>query len=256
MKKQISKLIKDYVENYQKENKVETVWREPIVKFASAKDEMFKKLKEVVNEDHLMPEDLLKEGETVVAFFIPFKKPIPDTNIKEYYSSRQWAYAYIETNTLIGELNNHIRNFLEEKGYQSALVPATHNFSKETLMSYWSHRHAAYIAGMGTFGINNMLITEAGVAGRVGTLVTDLKIEPDERIKTENCLYKYNGTCGICVKKCQYGALTYEGFDRHRCYEICMENDEYHNDLSLTDICGKCCVGLPCTYKNPNNIGG
>ena len=104
---------------------------------------------------------------------------------------------------------------------------------------------------MGTFGINNMLITEAGCCGRVGTLVTDIKLEADDRLKAENCLYKEKGTCGICVDKCQFNALTFSGYDRRKCYGICMENEEYHDDMGLTDICGKCLVGLPCSYKNP-----
>jgi len=251
MEKEIKKLIKKYMVDYQNKNNTETKWRDPIVKFADAKDELFKELKNVVNEDHLMPEDLLPEAESVVAFFIPFEKTIPETNIKGRYSSKEWAAAYIETNILIGNINERIEEYLKEKGYQSALVPATHNFSKETLMSQWSHRHVAYIAGMGTFGINNMLITEAGCCGRVGTLVTDLKIQADDRIEKENCLYKYNGTCGVCVGKCKFGALTFDGYDRRKCYGICMENDEYHEDMGLTDICGKCLVGIPCSYKNP-----
>lgn len=250
MKQEIIKLVKDFVKNYQKE-KVETKWREPIIKFADAKDEMFKELKTVVNDDHLMPEDLLKDAESAIAFFIPFEKPIPDTNIKGKYSSHEWAVAYIETNTLIGDLNERIGRYLEEKGYQTELVPATHNFSKETLMSQWSHRHIAYITGIGTFGINNMLITEAGCCGRVGTLVTNLKLEADKRVEEENCLYKHNGTCGVCVEKCQFEALTLEGYDRRKCYGICLENDIYHNDMGLTEICGKCLVGIPCSYINP-----
>ncbi|MDW7669517.1 MAG: epoxyqueuosine reductase [Bacillota bacterium] len=251
MRQQIQKMIQNYVKIYQIENNIETKWREPIVKFADAKDEMFKELKKAVSEDHLMPENLLKGAESIVAFFIPFEKPIPETNIKGRYSSHEWAAAYIETNTLIGNINELIEKYLKEKGYQSALVPATHNFSKETLMSQWSHRHVAYIAGMGTFGINNMLITDAGCCGRIGTLVTDLKIKADDKIERENCLYKHNGTCGVCVGKCQFGALTFDGYTRRKCYGICMENDEYHKNMGLTDICGKCLVGLPCSYINP-----
>ncbi len=251
MKKEIEKIIKNYVSEYQKENNLDTKWREPIVKFADAKDKMFKELKKVVNEDHLMPEDLLAGAESIIAFFIPFEKTIPETNIKGKYSSKQWASAYIETNTLIDKINEEIRVYLEEKGFKSAIVPATHNFSEETLMSQWSHRHVAYIAGMGTFGINNMLITDSGCCGRVGTLVTNLKVKADKKIEVENCLYKHKGTCGVCVGKCQFGALTFDGYDRRKCYGICMENDQYHNDMELTDICGKCLVGIPCSYKNP-----
>lgn len=40
-------------------------------------------------------------------------------------------------------------------------------------MSEWSHRHAAYIAGLGIFGINNMLITNKGCVGRIPSFYED-----------------------------------------------------------------------------------
>src|SRR6056297_3063287 len=102
--------------DYQNKNNTETKWREPIIKFGDAKDELFKELKNVVNEDHLMPEDLLSESESVVAFFIPFENPIPETNIPGKYSSKEWAEAYIATNTLIDNINEETRKYLEKRG--------------------------------------------------------------------------------------------------------------------------------------------
>ena len=51
----------------------------------------------------------------------------------------------------------------------------------KNLISDWSHRHVAVIAGLGKFGLNNMLITDNGCCGRVGSFITDLKIEPTKR---------------------------------------------------------------------------
>lgn len=69
----------------------------------------------------------------------------------------------------------------------------------------------------------------------------------------ENCLYKSKGICKKCVDKCVSNALKVDSFDRHKCYEMCLSNAKHHGDLSLADVCVKCLVGLPCSYRNPCN---
>lgn len=140
---------------------------------------------------------------------------------------------------------------LAEKNYKASLIAATNNFDKERLLSDCSHRHAAYIAGLGTFGINNMLITEKGCAGRVGTLVTNLKLEASSRDEKENCLNKAGFNCSRCVDRCVNGSLQEDSFDRHKCYELLLENDKLRMESELTDVCGKCCVDLPCSFTAP-----
>lgn len=253
MKELIDKSIKKYVKDYSKRKEITSDWQEPLLAYADANDHLFKKLKKVISPSHAVPSDFLKEAATVITFFLPFKNSINESNIKGRLSSKEWAVAYIETNQLILEINKHVKAILRKKGYKSTIIQATHNFDEENLISDWSHRHAAYIAGLGTFGINNMLITDKGCAGRVGSIVTDLKLRPTNRPNNEYCLYKYNGGCRVCIDRCIVDALEVnpEKFDRFSCYDICLENIEYHTDLDVTDVCGKCCVGLPCTTENP-----
>lgn len=251
MEEEISQLIESYVLDYRNKKDVISEWKKPIVKFANTNDKGFKRLKESVGENHLMPDNLIKNSKSVITYFLPFNENIAISNVNGKNSSKEWSVAYIETNQLISDLNNYIKEYLERKGYQCSLIPATHNFDEETLMSQWSHRHIAEIAGLGTFGLNNMLITEAGCCGRVGSIVSTIELIPSKKISAENCLYKLNGSCGICVNKCSFDALTFEGFNRKRCYEICLMNDEYHSGLGVTDVCGKCCVDLPCSFTNP-----
>ena len=251
MKKEIEDLIHNYIDDYQKKDEINSNWREAVIKYAAADDPMFNELKAAVSEEHLMPEDILPGAKTVIAYFIPFSHQITNSNIEGKYSSSQWAEVYVETNQLIAELNKHLKNKLSDKGYEAGLIAATNNFDKERLLSDWSHRHAAYIAGLGTFGLNNMLITEKGCAGRIGTLVTDLKIEASERREKERCLNKGGFNCSKCSDRCVNGALEEDSFDRHKCYELLSENDEIHPQSALTDVCGKCCVDLPCSFNSP-----
>lgn len=251
MKERIELLIKDYVEEYQKNEEIMTSWREPLIKFADAGDKIFYKFKEVVRPSHALPKDFLSSAETVIAFFLPFSREIANSNIEGKYSSKEWAIAYIETNQLISELNSYIKDELKKLNYQSSIIPATHNFDEEELKSDWSHRHAAYAAGLGSFGINNMLISEKGCAGRYGSIVTDLKIEASERKEEEKCLNKAGYDCRRCVERCVNNSLQIDSFDRFKCYELLLENVELHSEIGLTDVCGKCCVDLPCSFTDP-----
>ncbi|MCK8823628.1 epoxyqueuosine reductase [Fuchsiella alkaliacetigena] len=252
MKKvEIKNLINQYVKEYSERKEIESKWREPIVKFANANDEMFIKLKEIVSPTHALPEDFLDDAKTVIVYFLPFDESVVNSNLKGKYSSEEWAKAYIETNQLILNLNNHIKKKLSDLDYRSTIIPATHNFDEGSLISDWSHRHVGYIAGLGKFALNNMLITDKGCCGRIGSIVINLKIKPSQRVNNEYCLYKSKEICKKCVQRCVNNALKVDSFDSHKCYEILLYNDELHSDLELTDACGKCCVNLPCSFTNP-----
>ncbi|TDX46334.1 epoxyqueuosine reductase [Orenia marismortui] len=251
MKQKIKKLIKEYVKDYPADKEVETKWREPIIKFADANDQGFIKLKEIISPTHALPQDFLADAQSVIAYFIPFDQAVVNSNIEGRYSSKAWAKAYIESNNLISKLNKYIKQKLDSLNYKSTIIPATHNFDQESLISDWSHRHVAYLTGLGKFGLNNMLITAKGCCGRVGSIVTNLKIEPNKINDKEYCLYYSSGVCKKCVQRCVNDALKVDSFDRHKCYEILLANDKLHADLGLTDVCGKCCVNLPCSFGDP-----
>ena len=156
MYKEIEQLIVDYVAAYPTEKKTATSWKRPIVGVAKADDPKFEALKEQVRETHLTPKELLQTGASVIAFFLPFEEAIAKSNLEGLRPSRAWAVAYIETNTLIGDLSEYLIQYFQEKGFDGKTVSATHNFDETTLMSDWSHRHVAAVAGVGKFGLNNM----------------------------------------------------------------------------------------------------
>jgi len=229
------------------------LWREPVIKIISADDERFFSLKETVSAGHLLPCDILDDAKSVICFFIPFKESIVESNVNRKTASTEWASAYVKTNELIQRINDNIEKLMEQNGYKTGKIKATHNFDVEKLISNWSHRHAAYIAGLGTFGINNMLITEYGCCGRLGSII--INCELSEYIKTETpkekCLNKINGSCGICRRRCVTDSFSDNNFDRYKCYKQCLENAEYHKNTGYADVCGKCLVDLPCSVREP-----
>lgn len=247
MKEKIKQIIKDYVAEYQTREPIITTWKEPLVGFADAHSQEIIRLREVVLPDHQLPSEILHNPTVIISYFIPFTENIGDSNIAggPGEPSQLWATAYDETNEMMANLNQYLVGKITTLGFTAACSPIAGAFSKTVLKSRWSQRHIARIAGLGTFGLNNMLITELGCCGRFHSVVTSLPIAADQPSDTEYCLYKYNGTCAVCVKHCTAGALTTDGFDRFRCYEMCSRRN-YGNDT-----CGKCVVHLPCTYQNP-----
>jgi epoxyqueuosine reductase QueG len=243
--------IQQFVSRYQSLQKTETSWQTPLVGFASATDPIFEEFKKVVRPSHFLPCDLLPEAQTVVAFFLPFEKPVATSNIAKKLASREWAMAYVETNALIRKVGQHMGEFIEKSGHAAYITPPTHNFDPKILLSDWSHRHVAFAAGLGRFGLNNMLITEKGCCGRIGSFITTLTIDPDSRSDREACLFKHNGSCEKCVPRCVNDALFTGEFNRYKCYEMLLENEEKYKSLGTADVCGKCLVALPCSTMDP-----
>ena len=273
MKIDLEDFIQNAISDFEAENGISNMWKPPLVSAIPANHPLLPSLKQIATGDHLLPEELLPGAKSVVVFFVPFDDRIIESNIKGEAASREWANAYVITNKLLAFIGDELENRLihfsdkisslpgkEAAGFQIAKIKATHNFDKNTLLSRWSHRHIAWIAGLGTFGINNMLITEKGCCGRLGSLVTNVECgifisSNSGAIKPvpEKCLFKINGSCGLCRERCPIGAHNEIGsFKRHDCYEICLKNSELHHEIGHADICGKCLVGLPCSIADPS----
>lgn len=251
MHEKLKKMVYDFVEDYKIKNRIKTDWRKPLVAFAYVNDPLFLQLKQLIGEFHKVPTEMMKEAKTVITYFIPFNKRVVSSNANGKSCSKEWAIAYVETNKLIVDLNDYLYFKLSEQDFKSVLIPPTYNFNKLKLMSYWSHKHAAYISGLGKFGLHKMLITEKGCCGRLGSLITSAKISATERKNEEYCLYYENESCKKCLEKCVFNALRIFSFDRYKCYSVLLKNGELFARLGLTDICGKCACGVPCSLIKP-----
>jgi epoxyqueuosine reductase QueG len=131
-----------------------------------------------------------------------------------------------------------------------AAEPATGNFDPETLVSTWSHKSVAVIAGMGSFGLHHLIITDAGCAGRFGSLVIDAPVPVKAVEPKEHCLYFYDGSCLECVQRCPVGALDESGeIDKPACWSRCAEVGAAYQALGRAHCCGKCSYG-PCALES------
>jgi epoxyqueuosine reductase QueG len=229
----------------------DTKYRTPLVGFADANDSFFGELKTMVNEEHYIPSDLLPNAKTVVTFFIPFDEEIVKKNLKCDTTAKEWAYGKKDAQVLIGEIIDGIKVKLGEMKIGCSGNPNEEPYDQKNFMHRWSLKHIAYICGLGNFGLNHLLITESGCAGRFGSFVIDHEVEYDKPVAEPFCLYKQNKSCGACVRACPSGALTFEGIDKPKCSKWINDiTEKYFDGIRIFRTCGKC-ISLPCAMKKP-----
>ena len=174
----IEELVTSYVRDYQKEKGLPDLWRTPLVGYADANDSYIQKLPEIVTDVHKLPQDFMENPKVVISYFIPFTKALERTigGVEDNFASKEWADAYKATNTMMASLNEYLVQKIRELGGRAAVTEGI-GMLYDVLKSNWSQRHIAYAAGLGTFGINNMLITKEGCCGRYNSIVADIPVE-------------------------------------------------------------------------------
>lgn len=236
------------------------VYQPPLLGFASAEDPLFIRLKEweAVGPQHMTPEEWLPAAKSVISFFLPFTREIKESNYQDMkIPSREWLYGRLEGQTVVDDTCQFLVDFLRGQGFEAVApsLDARFRSKKESqepqfhsFASNWSERHAAYICGLGTFGLSKGLITKKGIAGRFGSVITSAPIEPTQRAYAG--LYDYCTMCGKCGENCPVNAITVQGGKDHR---TCSPYVDLTSQLYAPRLgCGKCQVNVPCQDGIPN----
>ncbi|MBI1919594.1 MAG: epoxyqueuosine reductase [Geobacter sp.] len=245
-------------------------FEEPLVGFAAAADPLFVEYKQIVGEFHQTPQQVMESacGEgvraaTVVCWVLPITREAREANrLENRWPSREWALTRNHGENFNSSLRRHLVAWLEGLGHRTVapqLAPGWQSFPDTSvgIASSWSERHAAYAAGLGTFSLNDGLITELGIAHRLGSVITELVLPPTPRRYVhyqENCLYCRKGSCGACITRCPVGAISSNGHDKARCYEYVYKavpgavGESYGVPQSG---CGLCQTGVPCEGGKP-----
>lgn len=230
----------------------------PLVGFAAAGDPLFAEYKRIIGDFHQRPEEILDGAATVICWVLPVTRPTRESNRREKrWPSRPWAFTRSHGETLNVALRRHLAAWLEGRGHRAAapqLAPGWQQFADTPvgLASTWSERHAAYAAGLGSFSLNDGLITPRGIAHRLGSVVTDLALAPTPRTAPDyrhNCLWFRDGSCGLCIERCPVGAISREGHDKARCRDyVYGEVPRAVGELFGVPHtgCGLCQTGVPC----------
>lgn len=239
------------------------IYEDPIFAFGSADDEGFQLLKEpsAVGKHFLLPKEWLPQAKTVISFFLPFSEAVKKGNRRDMlWPSEEWLHGRIEGQAFLNKLCMHLQSELINAGYNS-IVPSLDErfwsktgFSSESLhsevsfSSNWSERHVAFVCGLGTFGLSKGLITPKGVAGRIGSILTELYLPSDKREYSD--IYEYCSMCGACAKNCPVHAISIEEGKNH---QICSDfMDRTAVKYKPRYGCGKCQIGVPCESGIPS----
>jgi epoxyqueuosine reductase QueG len=132
--------------------------------------------------------------------------------------------AYEAANIRLEQLGLLLSIFFEKHGYRSLPFPATYAHDWRTMLEVpemfapFSHRHAAVRAGLGAFGLNNLVLTpQFGPRVRFMSVLTVAELEPDPMLEKNVCLGR---KCLACVKQCGAQAFTpLDGFPDDRLFD-------------------------------------
>ncbi|WP_371372378.1 epoxyqueuosine reductase [Sporomusa aerivorans] len=227
---------------------LDRIYDRPLVGVARADDALFTALKsaDVVGPHHLSPGEWLAGAHTVLSYFLPFSKTVRVANRQGDLPAVEWLYARIE-----GEaVNNALREFLVEWFQQAGSQVVSPGLDTRLRVvdrrSNWSERHVAYIAGLGTFSLNRSLITKAGAAGRLGSVIVSAEMEPTER--SYQAYDEYCSKCGVCIKRCPPRAIDENGKNNDICAKFLDSTLERYKPRYG---CGKCQTAVPCEAAAP-----
>ena len=230
----------------------------PIFAFGSVNDELYSKFKssDVIGSDFLNPLEWLLEAKTVISFFLPFTGKIKLANSpNSKWPADEWLHGRYEGQIFLQELMLLLEKALSDTGNTVILPSLDKAFTYKTVdngentrfLSNWSERHIAYACGLGTFGLSKGLITEKGMCGRFGSLITDLDLPKDKR--DYNDVYDYCNMCGACVARCPTKAISLDnGKNSLLCSEFLKETRKKYDPRYG---CGKCQVNVPCESGIP-----
>ena len=253
----------------------EPAWAEPIVGFSNAADPLYAFYREDIGDFYELPVAFLShkypgktfdpEKATVVSWILPQTEATKrDHRAEKFFPSERWARSRIFGDEGNVALRKHMEAFFDAQGIAAAApqISPLWEFKRSERYGYasvWSERHAAYAAGLGTFGLSDGLITRAGKAHRVGSVVIDLYLKPSKRLY-ENpnayCLFHMKGTCGKCMERCPIGAITEKGHDKSLCLKYVNMTYQYVPRHYHFDGygCGFCQTGIPCESAIPKGL--
>ncbi len=253
----------------------ERAWDAPLVGFANGADPIFTQYKEVVGPFHWTPveaftqafpdESVAPEALTVISWVLPQTEATKvDQRDRDMYPAERWARSRIFGERFNRRLRRHVAAQLTEAGYPAVApmeAPQWEVKDSEAFVyaSTWSERHAAYAAGLGTFGLCDGLITPRGKAMRTGSVVARIEVPASPRPYTDHhayCLFYAQGTCGDCIVKCPVDALSEAGHDKVTCRAHLDRTRDYviaHYGFEGYG-CGLCQVGVPCESGIPSGI--
>ncbi len=189
--------------------------------------------------EEFYPQSIFPEAKSVIVIGLPISLPVLETSPSVWYRE-----MYNTVNALLDQHTYRLANFLNERGHPSVFVPRDGYVGIKALLkkplAFFSHRHAAFLAGLGNFGTNNMLLTrQFGPRVRFGSVFTEAELSADPLLVDSLCT-----RCMRCVRMCPVGALDERDYpDGLTDKNSCVANSAELNSqgISPCGICIKVC---------------
>jgi hypothetical protein len=256
---------------------------EPIVAFGDGNDPIFQNLKGVIGEFHMTPREILEKyveskhwrfsaisgirDVGVVSWALPLAHDVrfPERT-SPYGGSPRYNHSRWIGIRLYECLEQYVASLLEVLQCH-AVAPTQSKFfeikemSGGWLAANWSERHVAYACGLGTFGLNGLMITSRGCAVYLGSVVCDRALTPTPRAVSHvaHCPYFLDGSCGLCMSHCTGSAIGKDGRSNIACLTNLRDEQAAHiiqmglheGLVGPAPACGRCSTGLPCEDRIP-----
>lgn len=247
----------------------ERAFDEPLVGFSRGDDPIYQQYKNIIGPYHWTPLEIFRltfpdvrahaDELSVISWVHPLTESIKADLRKETRNpSEKWVRNRLYGEELNDAQRKYVSDVLTQSGHH-AVAPTLSPGYQATFQANWSERHAAYVSGLGTFGLCDGLITPRGKSVRLGSVVARIQIDPTPRPYEDHhayCLFYAKGVCGMCIKRCPAGAISKSGHDKWKCYSHKESTRQYANkNFNLKGEgaygCGFCQTGVPCESGIP-----
>ncbi|GAK55863.1 hypothetical protein U27_02824 [Candidatus Vecturithrix granuli] len=161
-------------------------------------------------------------------------------------------HCYHQINERLDQIASRLSSVLQRDGHKVFPIPASQRVDDEHLCAMFSHKLAAYLAGLGWIGKSCLLVTpEVGPRARWTTILTDAPLTVTGKPMEVQC-----GDCHQCVDICPTRAFTGKNFracDPRDVRYDAAKCDRYFNQMRQKHdwaVCGLCLYVCPHGRKN------
>jgi epoxyqueuosine reductase QueG len=193
------------------------------------------------------PTDLLRGAKSVVVIAHRFfqsvlecdrfgtkSELIPEEELWEVQTTI-FKFMYDTANMRLQQIATQVSALLEEEGFAALPLPAGGFKVGAGRYAFFSHRHAAVLAGLGEFGLNNLLLTpDYGPRVRLDSVITTAELDPDPLY--EGSPICPGEECGLCLRA-------------HECFGDCYDLEMAGKTMKLARFLG--CPSDLCKRRNP-----
>jgi len=274
----IGRIIEEFVaqssENLLAMPSNEKAFDSPLVGFSNGSDPLYDEYVAHIGDFYLTPIDVFRKtfpkgltvapkDLTVISWVLPSTRATRQEQAAIVQRpSERWTRVRHYGELFNESLRRHLVAQLSNAGIQ-AVAPVLASFWSRSdsgpyaPCSNWSERHAAYAAGLGTFGLCDGLITPLGKAMRTGSVIARVSVAPNQRPYTDHheyCLFYSHRTCGKCILRCPVKAISESGHDKQKCRQYTQDQMKEYALKTIgisTHVCGLCQAGVPCADHIP-----